>query len=36
MRIGAGESDIEEIKQHKWFASLDWEKYVFGFWFNSH
>jgi serine/threonine protein kinase len=26
MRIGASEADIEEIKQHKWFAVIDWDK----------
>lgn len=26
IRIGAGESDIGEIKQHKWFSSVDWSK----------
>jgi serine/threonine protein kinase len=26
MRIGASEADIEEIKQHKWFSGIDWEK----------
>eukprot|EP00475_Leptophrys_vorax_P013023 TRINITY_DN1941_c0_g2_i3.p1 TRINITY_DN1941_c0_g2~~TRINITY_DN1941_c0_g2_i3.p1 ORF type:complete len:627 (+),score=177.74 TRINITY_DN1941_c0_g2_i3:1417-3297(+) len=28
MRIGAGESDVEEIKQHKWFSSVDWDRLV--------
>jgi serine/threonine protein kinase len=25
-RLGAGNSDVEEIKSHKWFSGLDWKK----------
>jgi serine/threonine protein kinase len=26
-RLGGGERGVEEVKEHPWFADLDWDKY---------